>query len=405
MTLGNDFFPPFSEKEMESRRGRIRAAMRAKGIDCLIIYGAYSMAGNSPGQINLVYLSNYAGVIQSYLVFPQAADPTLIIRVGLHVPNARDLCSIADIRAQESLEIPLGERLQELSLEKGRIGIVGPYAGGSKVTIPVEHHQYLKETFPQARLENVTDWYETLRLIKSEEEIALLKRAAALTDLAHQEIFLETRPGIRHSDLRRHIGGIAARMGATYPFAHISSTTMLNPKDVYPDFYPTHQTVDPGHVLMTELALGYGNYFGKLWGTYFVGDPTPEYCRLFTLAAGVHDQTISGLKPGMRGRDLNKFLQPLREEGCVNLIPLIMGWSTYNHAPLVGALEGTPGREKVGLFDDFVFEPGHCVTVICWPALPGTKKAVWVGSTCVFTREGLQRLHSYPINELKVVPP
>lgn len=376
--------------------------MGESGLDCLVIYGAYHYAGNDLGQTNVVYLSNYASIAESYLVFPQNGEPTLIISIPIHIPNAKDISYVQDIRAGTNYAAVISERLNELGLVKGNIGLVGP--GRRNVTMPLEHHNFLVERFPKANFTQVTDWYETLRLVKSAEEIHVMERAGALTDLAHEEIFLATRPGIRHTDLRRIIGGVAARHGGTYPFSHVSSTSMENPEGFYPDFYPTHKTVEPGHIMMTEIALGYGNYFGKIWGTYFIGEPTKEYRKLFDLAVSVHDKAIVDLKPGMTGRDVKKYIEPFKQAGCTNYAPLMMGWSIYNHPPCAGAVDGSPAENWIKPTDlDFVFEPGLCVTIIAWPVTP-EKKGVWVGTTCVFTTEGLKKLHSYHVNQLRVIP-
>src|SRR3989304_7966197 len=98
MVVDNDYYPPFSDAEYERRYSTLRKFMNADGLDCLIVYGAYSMVGTDTGQINTVYLSNYAGFIQTYVVFPLRADPTLFISFGYHLPNARDLSVIKDIR-------------------------------------------------------------------------------------------------------------------------------------------------------------------------------------------------------------------------------------------------------------------------------------------------------------------
>ena len=83
MVIGNDFFPPFSEKELARRREAVRASMSEKGLDCLIIYGAYSATGNDTGHVNLTYLANYSSVGQTYLILPLKAEPTLIINIFL----------------------------------------------------------------------------------------------------------------------------------------------------------------------------------------------------------------------------------------------------------------------------------------------------------------------------------
>jgi len=406
MPIDNDFFPSFSEEEFDRRRRTIRASMMEKGLDCLVIYGAYSYAGTDTGSVNVVYLANYAAINHSYVVFPQREEPTLIINNASHLPNARDISVIADVRTGGlDLVAGLGQRLRELRLGKGRIGIVGPLPTWWTHTIPVEHQNYLKQEFPQARFEVVTPWYENFRLLKSDEEIRLMEKSGALTDLGYEELFLATCPGVRHSDLRRRIEASAGRFGGKYPFSHVSSTSMADPRQIYPDFYPTHKTVAPGEVVMTELALGYGLYFGKIWGTYFVGEPTREYRELFELAVAVHDNAIEELKPGMTGRDVNRWIERFREAGYIaaNAAPLVNGWSTYNHAPHFGVIEGTPATKKTYPSDlDFVLQPGHCVGIRAYPVSPDGKKGVWVGSCCVMTKDGLRKLHAAPVNKIRV---
>ncbi|MFC1579674.1 M24 family metallopeptidase [Thermodesulfobacteriota bacterium] len=405
MPTENDYFPVFSDQEYERRYTMIRAAMAEKGLDCLIIYGAYSWGGTDTGQTNAVYLSNYAPVVHSYVVVPLGEEPTLVLSFALHVPNAKDCSVIDDVRAGGFDLIPaVGERLNELGLQKGNLGIVGPLPSWWTSTIPVEHHQYLTQTFPEARFQTVTEWYEHLRIVKSDEEIKLMEKAGVLTDLAHEEIFLATRAGVRHTDLRQIIEGVAGRFGGKYPFSHVGSTSMKNPERYYPDFYPTHRTIEAGDVVMTEVALGYGLYFGKIWGTYFMGEPTEEYRTLFEIAAKVCDRAVAEIKPGMKGSDVAQWVVPIQEAGYVNAVPLVTGWSAYNHAPHAGAIEGSPAANMVKASDlDFEFKPGHTVSIVAFPVTPDMKKGLWIGTTCAFTKDGLKNLHAYPMNTLRVV--
>ena len=127
MPVDNDFFPQFSQAEFNRRHELVRTSMKEKGLDCLIIYGGYSYAGTDTGGVNVVYLANYAGITKSYLVFPAKEDPTLVICHSHHVPNAKDISVVEDVRSggMDLIET-VGERLEELGLQKGNIGIVGP---------------------------------------------------------------------------------------------------------------------------------------------------------------------------------------------------------------------------------------------------------------------------------------
>ena len=63
-----------------------------------------------------------------------------------------------------------------------------------------------------------------------------MERAGQLCDVAHEEVVLASKPGVRHSDLRGIMDGVANRFGGRYPFSHIGSTSMTNPDRFYPDF-------------------------------------------------------------------------------------------------------------------------------------------------------------------------
>ena len=272
MPIENDFFPSFSGAEFARRREAVRAGMRQQGLDCLVIYGSHTYAGTDTGAVNVVYLANYAAINHSYLVFPAVGEPTLIINNANHLNHAREIATVEDVRSGGiNLIDGLVVRLQELKLERAQIGIVGPLPTWWTHTIPVEHSDQLTAAFPHMQRQTVTAWFESVRIIKSSEEIALMEKAGALTDEAFNELLQATRPGVRHSELRWLIEAVAARAHGKFPFGHISSTPMRDPQQIYPDFYPTHRTVQAGDIAQTELALGYGLYFGKVWGSYFVG--------------------------------------------------------------------------------------------------------------------------------------
>jgi Xaa-Pro dipeptidase len=404
--IGNDFFPPFSDAEMARRHARVRTGMQQKGLDALVIYGSLGW-GTSVGHVNLQYLTRYASLRDSFLVLPAVGEPTMFISLDLHIPNARDLAYVKDVRSVDAGR-NVAARLNELRLERGRIGVVGPGPSAGlatgRVTLYTEHRDLLCASLPSARFEDVTLWFEEFRLVKSDEEIALLMRGGQLTDLAHEEVFQLTRPGIRHTDLRRAVATLAARHGATYPFAHVGSFSMTNPTGYYPDFYPTDRRVEFGDVVMTELALGYGNYWGKLWGSYFVGTPTDEYLRLFEVAADVHDRIVPALRPGFRGCESKPFIDRIRGAGLGQSHVLIGGWSSLIHAPAMGALPGTPSAARAQQFDDFELEPGHTLTICVWLHVPDTRKGLWVGSSGVITEDGYQSYHAYPVNKLRFVP-
>lgn len=406
MVVENDFFIPFSEKEYERRHRMLREAMKREGLDCLLIYGAHHFGGTDLGQINTRYLASYVAYLHCYVVFPLDGEPTLVLSMPNHLDNAKDLSVIRDVRAPAlDPEIGVGQRMKELGLEKGTIGVVGPTGTWFNFTIPVEHYTYLTKMFPNAHFRTMTAWYEALRLVKSEEEVQVMEKAAKMTNLVYETIILATKPGIKYSELSKIAEATAARLGGTTPFpGHIGSTSTKNPKRAYPEFYPTHNPVNAGDLVQTETCVGVSGYFTKIWGSFFLGEPSKEYRDLFELASSVRQTAIKELKPEMTGRDAKKFVQPVKAAGYTTYFPLVLGWSTLNQPPNAGALDGSPGASREKPSDlEFVFKPGHCVDILAWITSPSNvNKGLWVGGTCVFTKDGLTDL-SPTVNTLRIV--
>lgn len=403
MLASNHYFPPFSEAEYRRRYSVLSGEMKKAGLDCLIVYGAVSLGGNDSGQVNAQYLSNFAGVGSTYVVFPAGDAPTLHINVPLHAQNARDIGFIQDVRGAAHLEFSICERLKELKMDNATIGIVGPgVTHFMPSTIPYEHHMCLQGAFPNAKLKNVSEWYEAIRSIKSAEELELVEKAAALNDLCHEEMYKATKPGMSHADLRRIVEEVSFKHKGNYCMMHLSSWPTAVPHWPYPDFWPTDRTVEKDHMVMSEMPVGYGMYYTKLMATYFTGEPTKQYRGLFELAASVHKQVISELKPGMKGSDVDRFMAPFRQVGLM-ASHLVSGWCNYNSLPFVGQTNPEFPSKQAQSHLDYVFKPGLCVQVMAYPIIPGFQGGLWVGSTCVFTETGLRELNKYPVRELRVI--
>jgi Xaa-Pro aminopeptidase len=403
--VDNDWLPPFSLREYERRFRVVRQGMEEQGLDALVIYGAHSFAGRDLGQINAVYLSNYAAFIHTYVVVPLHDEPTVFIPIAPHLPNAKDLSCLTDIRCVGTrCELGVSARLKELGLERGRIGVVGPLnASWWNMSLPTEATAHLGEALPEAEFRVVSELYEQWRLIKSPEELDHQRRAASINDAAQEAVVQATRPGVRHHDLSEIGYATAQKLRGNTAYIHMSSTSMADPTMTYPDPYPTHKEVGPDEVVLSEHSVGFGGYYGKLMTTWFTGEPTKEYRALFDVASEVYRTALAELKPGMTGADADRLMEPVAKAGWTVPFPLVSGWSAYNSPPMVGwpSTRDEPAGNQPGA--SATFEPGMAVRI---SVNPHTRdgRALWVASACVFTESGLESFHAYDPAVLRVVP-
>jgi Xaa-Pro aminopeptidase len=392
--ISNDWWPRFSKAEYERRFASLRAAMGERGLDCLVVYGTQMFFGTDPGAPNLIYLSAYAPGLQGYVVFPREGAPMMAIYVASHLANARRLSIVADVRAGTDLPGLVRNRIDELGLAKGRIGIVGNFAW-SKSTVPVEHYELLKARLPDARFDFVTEWYEERRLAKSDEEIEFMQAGAAICDHAFDAFRRMAAPGVSDVALHNEALRVVHAQGGRIAFGHVGSTPMRDPSMNYPDFYSPNRVLQRGDALMTELTGGYGGYFGKLYTTSFIGPPTPEYRLMFELAADRYRQLLGAIKAGKCGKDLAEVLSGQPAEAGYKSLSFITGWSTYNSRPVLFT-------KRIEQADwEFELRPNYCLNVAGWIVSEDERMGVWVGDTVAVTEDGVRKLHRSPVDDLQ----
>jgi Xaa-Pro aminopeptidase len=190
--------PRFSLAEREQRWKRVRQLMERDNLDVLVVPSSNRLAGHAR------YLSgiggNHAPVA---VVFPRTGEVTALTGP---VPSydywLRFQDWVSDIRAHFFSEgEALLERLRELSLSRGRIGLVGlaDLPRLPEGVIPHRLYRELHHAFPSASLINATFLLDEARYVKSGEEIAFLQRSIELVEGAIETLVREAQPGVPES--------------------------------------------------------------------------------------------------------------------------------------------------------------------------------------------------------------
>src|SRR5215470_13629308 len=118
--------PKFSHNERERRWRRVRELMRAQGVD--VIIGLPNQSHWDQFQADIRYLTHIGGYqTEVAMVFPELGGVSAFVRGTNEVEwwgIAQDW--VTDIRtSRRSWGEPITERLKELKLEQGRIGVSG----------------------------------------------------------------------------------------------------------------------------------------------------------------------------------------------------------------------------------------------------------------------------------------
>ena len=206
---------PFDE--FQQRLKNVRQAMLRQNLDAMVVFS--QKRGHIP------YLSGYQPNYHTnagLMLIPAEREPTLWIKFAFDLPRAKAASWVQDIHACASDDV--GEvgamvrscagNLRSLRLENSRIGIVATDLAVDELSF--SFHQQMCTELPKAQLVPASDIVNELRLIKSQNEIALLRKASQVAELAAETLRKSIRPGIKDCEATAHAEH-TARLGGGRP--------------------------------------------------------------------------------------------------------------------------------------------------------------------------------------------
>jgi Xaa-Pro dipeptidase len=267
------------------RRQRLAAAMRAAGIDRLVLYGNawqgdYLRYGSDFGILegHGLALVDQDGNTDLYLDSATEAE-----RAELEVPQVAVHCAADIVRA-------VGARLDAAANER--------LAAAPRRLVP----HWLVDPARGFALEDATALVDKLLMHKAAGEIAAVRRAAAIADAAYVEFRNAVRPGRRQfeivADIEAHLRG----RGCPDNFMIIGS----GGKDVLGMTPPSERRIAAGDLVTTELTPAVDGYFAQICRTLVVGRASEAQRRAFAVFVEALEAGIAAVRPGARAADVAK---------------------------------------------------------------------------------------------------
>ncbi len=384
----------FSDAEFARRHAAVRAMMAERGLDVLIAHVTSAMPAN------VRYLTGWGpyGNGPAFLLFPATGDPLLLVGIFSHVASAQRRSVVAADFAGPNPGVTLAERLQDLGLGRARVGLVEVDSARNR-GMPSVVLDELRQRLPDASFEFVTQSVEMIRRFKSDEEIAILERAAGMAEQALEAMVGAARPGNTEWDLAAAIYGAAARAGGTVEVALLGSTSMENPSMATPRTQPTMRRLERGDVILSELSIGYLGYSTQLLRPITIGPPNALYRRLIDIAIDVYRSVQAILKPGATEKDVQMAAKALAQPGIASEAPIVHGWSQWSE---FGFHITMPGDEAHWPSRPVRFDTGMSMSIEPNPCTSDFRAGVFMGDLNIIAPTGARSLHRWPLEAIVV---
>jgi Xaa-Pro aminopeptidase len=172
-------------------------------------------------------------------------------------------------------------------------------------------------TPPQSIIDSGVILHE-MRLFKSEQEIALMQRAADISAEAHAEAMKAARPGVKEYEIEALIEYIFRKQGASAP-AYTSivgggaNATVLH-------YVNNDATLHEGELLLIDAGCEYKGYASDITRTFPInGRFTDAQGDIYNLVLQAQESCIEMTRPGVRIDELHQRSVEILTEGMVRL--------------------------------------------------------------------------------------
>ena len=339
---------PFSNKEYENRLKGLRKMIIEKNLDAVILTSLQNVA-------------YYSGFLYCSFGRPYACVVT----------DKRNIVVSANIDAGQPGRRCYGENLiytdwKRDNYFKAIISLVGKVKkiGIEKDHLTIERHQNLKDSLGNPEIIDIAPSAMLQRMIKSEEEITLIKSGAKIADIGGEALVKEIKIGVSEIDIAMAGRDAMEKAIAKYhPNSELRDTWVWFQSGINTDgaHNPvTTRKLKRGDILSLNTFPMISGYYTALERTLFVGEVDDASMKAWEVNIKVHRHGLKLIKPGVKCSEVTAELNNLFSE---------LGYlhrRTFGYGHSFGLLSPYYGREsKVEFREDVetVLKPGMVVSM------------------------------------------
>lgn len=380
--------PTFSAAEMNARLAKLRAHMVENSIDAAVFSSMH----------NIHYYSDflYCSFGRPYaLVVTQERATTVAANIDYGQPGRRsgDNLTYTDWRRDNYFRA-----VQKLVGSARSVGVEFDH-------INVENLEKMKAALPDATFGNIAPAAMAMRMVKSDEEIALIESATAIADIGGEACAAAVGPGVpEHEVAIAGTDAMVREIARRHPDSELRDTWVwfqsgLNTDGAHNPV--TTRKMQAGDILSLNCFPMVAGYYVALERTMFCEHASDEHLRYWEINCEVYRHGLTLIKPGARCCDIARELNDIYESYQV------LDKRTFGYGHSFGILSHYYGREAgLELREDIetVLEPNMVISIEPMITIPDGKPGAGgyrEHDILVVTEDGARNITGFPVGPEK----
>lgn len=250
----------------------------------------------------------------------------------------------------------------------------------------VHELKLVQRHIPAALFTNADPVMDKLRLVKSAEEITLLRQAVAISEQALKAVITRITPGMTEREIAARLNITQLELGGgAVPFEPL---VQAGDNAADPHGGPGHRIVKMGDVLLIDFGTSHEGYASDITRTFIVGGLPDEQIReVYEVVRAANQAGREAAGPGVPCMEIDRAARSVIEAA---------GFGEYfihrtGHGLGMGAHEGPSVHVK----NETLLEPGNVITIEPGIYLPD-EFGVRIEDDVVITADGAESLTTFP---------
>ncbi len=313
---------------------RVEAVLDEKNIDAILVSDGYNMRYISgfTGATGYLFISKNSRKLftdSRYTVAAKAQAPDFEVEI---VDGGRNYAAL------------INNAIEATGVEK---------LGFEANNFSFAQYESFKKSLKAKELVPVGNDLSLLRVKKTEEELANLRQAEHIGDIAFNEILDHIKPGVTELEIAAKIEYIMKCNGAEkLSFETIVAAGVNGSK---PHAEPGNYKIQSGDLVTMDFGCVYNGYCSDMTRTVCVGKANAKQREIYDIVLKAQTTVIDNLKAGMKGKEYDKIARDIITEA---------GYGQYfGHG--LGHSVGLEIHEdpRFSVSEERIIEPGTIITV------------------------------------------
>jgi Xaa-Pro dipeptidase len=288
----------WTERVLEERVSRLKREGKRRGLSGFIIATAPNIKYFTGTSMQAI--ERFAGVM-----IPIDLDPAVVVP-ELEEEKVKSSSAFKNIQKYSDSEGPeriVKSVLKELHLTRGRLGV--------EDFLPYKFSKMISRAAPRAKLDEASNIFMGLRIIKTPDELELMRKAARIVAQGIDAGVEATRVGATELDIGFEIERkIKQSGGESVPFCIV----LRGENAALPHGSSSNAVVRKGDAVIMDVGATCDGYFGDLTKTVFVGSASAKQREIYDIVLRAQTKAIELVKPGIPASDIDKTARNVIKE-------------------------------------------------------------------------------------------